>query len=155
MTTFILPTSDRARGPRKRGTYCTILADIVRAADDATDALTIFGSLLQGNSLHGFSHFDAHVGETGCHLRATMLVEIFVVCRNYVSKPQSSNTLPDWIVTTTRRLSTIRENAEQLCTDLTKHRKDPRTFGLGLKRDAPDHIVHILSGMSRGFVRYC
>ncbi|KAH8697069.1 hypothetical protein BGW36DRAFT_461113 [Talaromyces proteolyticus] len=144
MTTFLFPPGENAAAPRKRSGYCTVLTDIIRAAVDAKSALDIVANLLRGDDQYGFSKFDAHVGETGCHLRATMLAEAFRACKSSLSKSTSTDSVPKWIDITITNLAALRKNAEQLCLDLTKNRKDPRDVGLGFKQDTPEQIIRIL-----------
>lgn len=159
MTSYLLPTTATLAGPRRKGAYCTILTDIIRASSDAHCALDTFSSLLLGDSSSGFAKFDAHVGETGCHLRATMLRDVFFSCRGRMSESGGGGgqvttrnektggaLLPDWIVATMRDLCSVRKNAEELCSQLTKNRVDPRRFGLSRREETPQHIIQVLSG---------
>ena len=153
MTTLILPPKDVSRGPRKCNTYCSLLTDIVRATADAEDALETFSLLLLGKCHLGFAKFDAHVGETGCHLRASMLREVFFFCKKDMASSNSAELLPAWIIKTKGHFGALRKGAEQACLQLSKHGIDPREIGFGRKRDTPEHIISILmSGALSGML---
>lgn len=145
MTSLILPPKGYPQGPRKRSTYCTILTDVARAAADAETAVDLFGQLLSGNSSSGFAKFDAHVGETGCHIRATMFREVFTSHKN-LSRSAAASTLPTWVSTAKEQYHAIRRNAETICLQLTKHRVDPRDFGIKAKSDVPESFIRAVSG---------
>lgn len=143
MTTFLLPTGPNAAGPRKRSLYCTVLADIIRAATDAEDALQTAANLLNGDCKGYFSKYDAHVGETGCHIRATMLIVAFQAMKSDALEIEGQP-VPNWICDAISQLSTIRTNAERVCLELTKNRKNPALMKLDPKRDYPERIVSVI-----------
>ncbi|KAJ3494436.1 hypothetical protein NLG97_g4081 [Lecanicillium saksenae] len=145
MTTFLLPAVASQAGPRKRTLYCVVLADIIRAAADAKDALETAEDLLLDRDGRHYSKYDAHVGETGCHIRATMLIVAFDQMRNTAIEA-TNQPVPSWLRDAISQLSVIRANAELLCSELTKNHKDPVAINLGSKRDYPEQIVTRLLG---------
>ncbi|ODA76793.1 hypothetical protein RJ55_07308 [Drechmeria coniospora] len=146
MTTLILPAALASPALRKRRAYCTVLTDVVRAAADAQDALDTFAGLLLEDRMSRFTKFDAHVGEAGCHLRATMLRELFLSCKAEMAASPAPSSLPPWMAEANARLSTLRRAAEDMCSRLSRHRADPRDLGLGLKHDTTEHMVRVLAG---------
>jgi hypothetical protein len=75
---------------------------LVRGALDAIEALELFRGLLLGTNNDpqsvGFMAFDAHGGDTACHLRAGMLLEVFSVHRQLVlNQTIGTPMIPLWI----------------------------------------------------------
>ncbi|KAK8040203.1 hypothetical protein PG993_008614 [Apiospora rasikravindrae] len=74
MAHLLFPAGKSITKGRRKDEYHVLSTDIVRARIDAVDALTLFHNLIagadRGDEAPGYMSFDAHVGETGCHLRA-------------------------------------------------------------------------------------
>ncbi|KAM3524189.1 hypothetical protein MY4038_007865 [Beauveria bassiana] len=73
-----------------------------------------------------------------------MLREVFVSQKNPGSA--AANALPTWISTAKEQYRAMRSNAETICLHLTKHRLDPRDFGIKAKSDVPESFIRAVSG---------
>ncbi|KAM3537329.1 hypothetical protein ARSEF1564_009749 [Beauveria bassiana] len=73
-----------------------------------------------------------------------MLREVFVSQKNPGSA--AANALPTWISKAKEQYRAIRSNAETICLHLTKHRVDPRDFGIKAKSDVPESFIRAVSG---------
>jgi hypothetical protein len=146
MTTHIYPIKGEEPGLQKRMHYGTILSDIVRACSDATKALSLFRSLVLGQSQEpdslGFIAYDAHCGDAGCQLRAGMLREIFLQHQETVSGLKKHST--SWIEPHIRRLDRLKRNAEKSLHLLTHAKLPPEILGFGAKQDYVENIVKAL-----------
>ncbi|OAQ90478.1 hypothetical protein VFPFJ_04638 [Purpureocillium lilacinum] len=145
MTSFILPPRHSTTGPRKRSAYCSILTHVVRAAADAHEALELFGALVRGETAHGLSSFDPHVGESACHLRATMMWEVYRACsrENQMVSADGSARLVDGVDAAAAHFALLRKSAELACAKLSIGRASPGVVGLGNRDDTPENIVRI------------
>lgn len=139
MTTLILPPETLPTGSRKRGSYGSVLTHIVRASFDAEEATRLFASLLLEADHSGFARFDAHVGDTACHIRASLLREVYNSC-----KKTSAEGFASWFITAAVQFRRIRKAAEKICFRLTQHRLNPEVVGLDSKRDTPVNIMNAL-----------
>ncbi|UNI16509.1 hypothetical protein JDV02_002938 [Purpureocillium takamizusanense] len=144
MTSFILPPrhSPNTTGSRKRSAYCSILTHLVRAAADAHEALDLFGALVRGEASHGMASFDPHVGESACHLRATMMWEVHRAwrrqCLVITAAAANSTAAPlDWVDAAAAHFDLLRRNAEIMCAKLSIDRVSPGVVGLGHREDSP------------------
>jgi hypothetical protein len=142
MTTIILPTDILSTEPRKRGSYGSLLTHIVRASLDAEEAVHIFASLLLGTHQSGFSKFDAHVGDTACHIRASLVRELYMSCKKEDAEGYAS--LLSAMAVHFRR---IRKAAETTCFQLTQHRANPVVVGFSAKQDTLDNIINALCSL--------
>ncbi|CAI7676488.1 unnamed protein product [Penicillium manginii] len=142
MTTIILPTDILSTEPRKRGSYGSLLTHIVRASLDAEEAVHIFASLLLGTHQSGFSKFDAHVGDTACHIRASLVRELYMSCKKEDAEGYAS--LLSAMAVHFRR---IRKAAEITCFQLTQHRANPVVVGFSAKQDTLDNIINALCSL--------
>ncbi|KAK8093322.1 hypothetical protein PG997_000007 [Apiospora hydei] len=87
MAYLLFPAGESIKKGRRKDDYHVLCADIVRTGSDAIDAFSIFHNLVvgadQGDDAPGYMAFDAHVGETGCHLRAGMFLDLFSIYRRH------------------------------------------------------------------------
>ena len=130
-----------------RKQYPGLLKDIVRDCTDIINALRCFGTLVSseyGLAEDGFKMFDAHGGDTACHVRASMLLEIY---QHYSQQAKISGkgfleeVEVNGILT---QLYAVRENAQNICAKLTKEKRQPQELGLEAKRDNMIHVVEVL-----------
>lgn len=129
--------------------YAQLLTDVARSASDAIDALELFRTLLLGADSHpdslGFMAFDAHGGDTACHLRAGMLLEVFSAHRQMiVNSATGKPKIPVWIDRHVELLKNTTQRAKELCAALTKDRVHPTKLGIGAKEDTAEHILGVL-----------
>lgn len=128
MADLLFPTLHQRLKSQPKALYAAVLTDVARAAFDGIEALTGFRALLldspNGTPSPGLMAFDAHVGDTGCHLRAGMFLEVYRLHRN-VS--------PAWIDRTIHRLRRTQEKAQQICAALTQQSARPQSVGLSGK----------------------
>ena len=139
MTTFILPAEPLPAGTRKRGSYGSVLTHIIRASSDAEDAARLFASLLLDARPWGFARFDAHVGDTACHIRASLVREVYTVCKRHDAAGYAS-----WLEAAAARFERIRKAAQTTCLQLTRHRVNPAILGLSAKFDTLGNIIKAL-----------
>ena len=129
----------------KRQQYATVLLKLIRCASDAIDALSAFNDLLHDNvpitGSNAMISFDAHVGDMGCHLRASMICDLF---RHHRGLSVDGIRSPLWISTYTARLVQARECAISLCKEITVDCKCPTKVGLGAKRSSLRLILEVL-----------
>lgn len=147
MTDIIFPAFEQRFKVQKRIVYATFLTDVVRGSTDAIDALSLFRDLLYGEQKEpesvGYMAFDPHGGETGCHLRAGMVLEAFRVHRE-LAFDNDRPLAPIWIDQTIEALRDTSKNAKQLCARLTKDRVAAPKLGLSDKEDTPARILDIV-----------
>lgn len=128
MADLLFPTLHQRLKSQPKALYAAVLTDVARAAFDSIEALKSFRALLldspNGTSSPGLMAFDAHVGDTGCHLRAGMFLEIYRLHRNVSSA---------WIDQTIHRLRKTQEKAQQICAALTQQSARPQSVGLSGK----------------------
>ena len=132
-----------------RWAYATVLTDIVRACTDSIEALTLFRSLLLGEDggpdSIGFMGFDAHGGDTGCQLRAGMVLEVFSVHRRLMTDPQTKLLRKvEWIDIYLERLEKVLGAARDACKRLTIDRHMPKALGFNDKQDTASAILRAL-----------
>jgi hypothetical protein len=158
MATILFPSiySNSARlGPQMRFAYSVVLTDVVRGCSDAIDALSLFEDLLHGRNNNadslGFMAFDAHGGDTGCQLRAGMILDLWTsqrhICTNRLT---SSIQTPLWITETVNNLRQLRDACRFVCSQLTQKRIKPEVLGLGKSQDTASNIVAVL-----GWSEFC
>lgn len=137
MTDLLFPTFEARLKCQRRAQYAAFLTDIVRAAGDGIEALSIFRSILYDGpsaSNHTLLAFDAHVGDTGCHLRAGMLFEAYNLHNSMAKDPLTGQPLdPIWINETIGRLQKTQSKAQRVCLALTRDNARPQTLGFGGK----------------------
>lgn len=158
MTTILFPSipSNSAKlGLQMRFAYAVILTDVVRGCSDAIDALMLFDDLFhQRNSdaqSLGFMAFDAHGGDTGCQLRAGMVLDLWTSQRHMCTNPSSGLVeTPSWITETISRLHQLQEKCRFVCAQLTQKRIKPEVLGLGKSQDTATNIVAAL-----GWSEFC
>lgn len=127
MADLLFPTLHQRLKSQPKALYAAVLTDVARAASDGIEALASFRALLldsPNGTSSGLMAFDAHVGDTGCHLRAGMFLEVYRLHRNASS---------EWIDQTVHRLQKTQEKALQICAALTQHNARPQSVGLGGK----------------------
>lgn len=138
MTDLIFPAFEPRLSNQRKPLYAALLTDVARSASDSIEALKTFRGILY-NSESGPKHgtlmaFDAHVGDTACHLRAGMLLEIYSLHRVMAKHPLTGEMMaPIWIDEAIQRLIITRDKAQKVCLALTRDRAPPRTLGLGCK----------------------
>jgi hypothetical protein len=108
---------------QRRLHYPLLLTDIVRDCSDAINALRTFEDLISntqiGDDTTGYRVFDGHVGETACHIRAGVLLELFFRYRKEHLDRNGYTTKELQITTYVERLELTRNNAQTLCSKLT------------------------------------
>ncbi|OAA74699.1 oligopeptide transporter [Akanthomyces lecanii RCEF 1005] len=72
-----------------------------------------------------------------------MLIIAFQAMKNAALEIEGQP-VPNWISDAISQLSTIRTNAERMCLELTKNRKNPALMKLDPKRDYPERIVAVI-----------
>ncbi|KAL4887212.1 hypothetical protein BJY04DRAFT_212260 [Aspergillus karnatakaensis] len=127
---------------QRRKHYPLFLSDVARDCSDAVESLSQFADLMSGrgdieNSPVGYRAYDAHVGETACHIRAGMLMELYGV---YQQSANEKLYLTKYIAC----LQQTQENAQNLCFQLTSNNACPTKFGLGSKLEGTDTFVAAL-----------
>ncbi|KAJ5158334.1 uncharacterized protein N7500_007985 [Penicillium coprophilum] len=140
------------KASQKRENYPLLLSDTVRDCADAIDSLTLFDDLMSSqkheNDTAGFKAFDGHVGETACHIRAGILLELHSYYQKHAGIEHSRKDLqiPAYI----ERLNTTRKNAQTICSKLTSDNTCPSRLGFGSKLDAMDKIISSLGWIEPG-----
>lgn len=146
MAHFLFPASASADKAKRKDDYPALLADIVRGATDSIDALILFRSLVTGHSngphTVGFMAFDAHVGETGCHLRAGMVNDLFTtyLCLHQ-SSPGTWQAVETWLDEIIARLEAVIAQARTACVKLTKDKVKPSVLGFNQKQETPRKVL--------------
>lgn len=128
MADLLFPTLHQRLKSQPKALYAAVLTDVARAASDSIEALTSFRGLLfrsPNGTPPGLMAFDAHVGDTGCHLRAGMFLEVYRLHSNASSS--------EWIDQTIHRLRKTQEKAQQICAALTQQSARPQSVGLSGK----------------------
>ncbi|KAH6853952.1 hypothetical protein B0I37DRAFT_401031 [Chaetomium sp. MPI-CAGE-AT-0009] len=146
MSHFLFPASDSVDKAKRKDDYPALLGDIVRGATDSIDALSLFRSLVTGHSngsdTLGFTAFDAHVGETGCHLRAGMVNDLFTTYRClFQSSPGAWQAVETWLNETIARLEAVVTQARAACVKLTKDKVKPSQLGFNQKQETPRKVL--------------
>lgn len=149
MAHFLFSANASVDKGKRKDDYVPLLADIVRGATDSIHALNLFRELVvgHGNSPNtpGFLAFDAHVGETGCHLRAGMVNDIFSTYRRvFQSNPSAWKTVEVWLDETTANLARVVTQARTTCASLSKDKVKPTQLGLNPKQETPRKILLLL-----------
>lgn len=156
MTDIIFPALEQRFKFQKRIVYATFLTDVVRGSTDAIDALLLFRGLIYGEQKGpesvGYMAFDPHGGETGCHLRAGMVLEVFRVHRE-LAFDNGQPIAPAWIDKSIGALRETSDKAKKLCASLTKDRVAASKLGLSDKEDTPARILEILGWKEPVFVK--
>jgi hypothetical protein len=146
MAHFLFPASASVNKAKRKDDYPALLADIVRGATDSIDALVLFRSLVTGHSngpdTLGFMAFDAHVGETGCHLRAGMVNDLFTTYRClFQSSPGAWQVVETWLDETIARLEAVITQSRAACVKLTKDKVKPSVLGFNQKQETPRKVL--------------
>lgn len=148
MADILFPALEHRFKFQRRIVYATFLTDVVRSSSDAIDALSLFRNLLYGDQKGpdsiGYMAFDPHGGETGCHIRAGMVLEVFRVHRQLAFDNNNRPLTPKWIDQTIETLQETRERAKELCGRLTVQRITASKLGLSDKEDTPSHILDLV-----------
>ncbi len=149
MAHFLFPANASVDKGKRKDDYPPLLADIVRGATDSIHALNLFRELVVGHgnapSTPGFMAFDAHVGETGCHLRAGMVNDIFSTYRRiFQSHANAWKTVEIWLDETIARLEGVTTQARTACARLTKDKVKPSQLGINPKQETPRKILLLL-----------
>ncbi|KAF2462610.1 uncharacterized protein BDR25DRAFT_386983 [Lindgomyces ingoldianus] len=149
MTSLLFPTSDHPAGARRKPDYAPFMSDVARAASDAADALNLFRRLVEGTvsgaDSAGFMAFDAHGGDTGCQLRAGMMLEIFILHRYFFTDmPDTWKSVRLWIDESTTKLQLVHENAKLACMNLIRDKVHPNRIGLSTTEDTPENMLRVL-----------
>ncbi|KAE8137354.1 hypothetical protein BDV38DRAFT_283194 [Aspergillus pseudotamarii] len=134
---------------QRRLYYPLLLADVVRDCTDAIDALTVFHNLLStketiGNGTTGFKAFDGHVGDTACHIRAGILLDIFAFYREDQGEVMGCRRGELSISSYISNLKLTCNNAQMACSRLTSDNVCPSTLGFGPKHDIMENIITTL-----------
>lgn len=159
MTTVLFPPGQQRlvplNAPQKRLTYPIILADIIRAASDSIDALTLFGDLITGRQNDpdsvGYMAFDGHIGDTSCQLRACMMRELVLYHRKILQNTPCPTEYPHWVTATIYSLQELVQKAKSTCLLLTKGRVDPEKLGLNNKSETRTAMLQKLGWTEPSF----
>ncbi|KAL4939196.1 hypothetical protein BDV06DRAFT_214517 [Aspergillus oleicola] len=134
--------------PRKH--YVAILKDLICDCTDSIYALNHFNTLISAdgpNCEDSFKAFDSHGGDTACHLRASMLTDMYEYW--HTQHKTCERIFGEEIRPFLKHLEDIRMNAQQTCLQLTKKPKaNPESFGFDPKRDSCMNIVKHLGWLS-------
>lgn len=148
MADILFPALEHRFKFQRRIVYATFLTDVVRSSSDAIDALSLFRNLLysdqKGPDSIGYMAFDPHGGETGCHIRAGMVLEVFRVHSQLAFDNNNRPLAPKWIDQTIETLQGTRERAKSLCGKLTVQRITASKLGLSDKEDTPARILDLV-----------
>lgn len=148
MADILFPAFENRFKFQKRIVYATFLTDVVRGSSDAIDALSLFRNLLYGDQKGpesiGYMAFDPHGGETGCHIRAGMVLEAFRVHRQLAFDSNNKPIAPNWIDQTIQILQGTRERAKELCAKLTVQKITASKLGLSDKEDTPARMLDLV-----------
>lgn len=125
------------------------MSDVARASADAADALRLFADLVpgsaEGQDSVGFMAFDAHVGDTGCQLRAGMMQDVFLLYRQiFRLAPDTWEPINEWIEDTAAKLRAVHFNAKNACMKLVRDKVHPNKLGLGTTEDIPENMLRVL-----------
>ncbi|KAL4903791.1 hypothetical protein BDW74DRAFT_179379 [Aspergillus multicolor] len=134
---------------QRRKHYPLFLSDVARDCSDAAESLSQFDDLISGRgnmdkSPVGYRVYDAHVGETACHIRAGMLLELYGFYQKTPCIGDSSVKRESYLNKYIALLQRTRENAQNLCFQLTMNNTCPTKFGLGSKLEGTDTFVAAL-----------
>lgn len=145
MADILFPAFEHRFKAQKRIVYATFLTDVVRSSSDAIDALSLFRNLLYGDQKGpesiGYMAFDPHGGETGCHIRAGMVLEVFRVHRQLAYDINNKPLAPKWIDQTIESLQETREKAKDLCWKLTVKKITAPKLGLSVNEETPARML--------------
>ncbi|KAF2669310.1 hypothetical protein BT63DRAFT_440002 [Microthyrium microscopicum] len=149
MSTFLFPPDGAKNGARRRVNYPVVLSDLLRGATDAIDALKLFLNLIGGDDndslSYGFGAFDAHGGDTNCHVRTGMLLETYTIYSSIVKRNSNqSKKLRIWIERIIKNLERVQAKSIVVCVKLTWEDMLPTEVNLGLKEDLPEQILRKL-----------
>ncbi|KAK7413975.1 hypothetical protein QQX98_007158 [Neonectria punicea] len=146
MSNFLFPTNDSVDHAKRKYAYPALLGDIVRGSRDSIDALRLFQKLLRGNetssSSIGFMAFDAHGGDTGCHLRAGMFLETFKVYRDmFLLDSDGWQDFERSVENLAQRLQEVSARAQEACARLTKEKVKPGKIGFHANQETPRNLL--------------
>ncbi|KAK7428409.1 hypothetical protein QQZ08_005028 [Neonectria magnoliae] len=146
MSNFLFPANDSVDHAKRKYAYPALLGDIVRGSRDSIDALRLFQELLRGNetssSSIGFMAFDAHGGDTGCHLRAGMFLETFKVYRDmFLLDSDGWQDFERSVENLVQRLQEVSARAQEACARLTKEKVKPGKVGFHANQETPRNFL--------------
>nr|KMM67742.1 hypothetical protein CPAG_04075 [Coccidioides posadasii RMSCC 3488] len=122
----------------------SLLADMVCAASDARDALDLFLSLYNdddGNvSTTGYMAFDAHVGDTSCQLRASMIMMLL----QHLRKEPTNSLFRTMVSLLIGQLEDLIKMAKNTCRRLTKVGESPESLGLSKSGESRQSLLEKL-----------
>lgn len=148
MANFLLPCSESADNLKQKSSYPTVLGDIIRSISDAIAALTQFYQLVimrKPASRPGFIAFDAHGGDSGCHLRASMILDAYSGYSGLAfHESERFQAFCASLARTIEILKDLETRARNALTSLTGCGKQPEDVELRLKRDTPRNILRKL-----------
>ena len=129
-----------------RKQYPALLTDIVRDCTNTIDGLNCFGTLLSSDYglVEGFKAFDVHGGDTACHIRASMLSELYEYYRQQAKITGKSFLEDEETIELLAKLKTVQQNAQNICSHLTKEKRHPEEFGFEPKRDNVFNVTKLL-----------
>ena len=129
-----------------RKQYPALLTDIVRDCTSTIDGLNCFGTLLSSDYglVEGFKAFDVHGGDTACHIRASMLSELYEYYRQQAKITGKSFLEDEETIELLAKLKTVQQNAQNICSHLTKEKRHPEEFGFEPKRDNVFNVTKLL-----------
>lgn len=148
MTNFLFPCSAAADNAKKHTNYPALLRDIIRSASDSIKALTLFDQYVikrKPASKTGLTAFDAHGGDSGCHLRASMIMDAYtgyaeLACR----EPERLEEFCMSLATTIANLRELEASTRNMHAQLTLARTKPENLGLNRQEDTPRNILRQL-----------
>lgn len=145
MANFLLPCSASADHPKKQSSYPTVLSDAIRSILDSIEALALFYQLVimrKPASRPGFIAFDAHGGDSGCHLRSSMILDAYAGYSEFeLHEPERFQAFCASLARTIELLKDLETRARNAHTSLTGRGKQPEDVALRQKKDTPRNIL--------------
>ncbi|KAF7562117.1 hypothetical protein G7046_g2024 [Stylonectria norvegica] len=146
MSNFLFPANDSVDHAKRKYTYPSLLGDLVRGSHDSMEALKLFRSLLRGDNdsgeTPGFMAFDAHGGDTGCHLRAGMFLETFAIYRRmFHVDSERWQELDEFFDDLLGKLQDLSGSAQTACAKLTKDKVKPGKVGFHANQETPRNVL--------------
>lgn len=148
MTNFLFPCSAAADNAKKHTNYPALLRDILRSASDSIKALTLFDQYVikrKSASKTGLTAFDAHGGDSGCHLRASMIMDAYTGYAELAC--QEPERLEEFCMSLAKTIANLRElevSTRNMHAQLTLARTKPENLGLNRQEDTPRNILRHL-----------
>lgn len=148
MTNFLFPCSAAADNAKKHTNYPALLRDIIRSASDSIKALTLFDQYVvkrKPASKPGLTAFDAHGGDSGCHLRASMIMDAYTGYAEFACREPER--LEEFCMSLAKTIANLRQlevSTRNMHAQLTFAGTKPEDLGLDRQKDTPRNILRHL-----------